>query len=233
MTTTAHAGLHQAPLAQISQRCAETTANFFKHQDTDNRFCFELFRRAFAERNQPAWEYVYAQYQALVTGWVQAHGQFALSGEEAQYFVNGAFMNMAKACTPEKFAQFANLRKLLAYLKACVHTVIVNHVRSAGNPPTAELPESLRGGQYPLEQMVLTDMQRAECWRLVHARLQDDKERIVIEHCFVLGVKPRQVYEHFSDRFSEVREVYRMKRNILDRLQRDPELKRFVGEFML
>ncbi|MBV7332112.1 hypothetical protein KFU94_28555 [Chloroflexi bacterium TSY] len=220
----------QLPLEQIAQKCAEATEHFFHNRAHDDCYCFEIFRRAFVDGNQRAWELVFSQYRTLMTSWVQAHSQFVRCGEEEQYFVNGALMNMAKACTGEKFGRFPNLPALLSYLKSCVHTAIYNYVRDRSGPQLVELPDSLTSRADSPEREVVTQTQREECWRLINVRLQNERERLVLEHCFIFGLKPRKIYDLYPNKFANVREIYRMKRNILDRLSRDPDLKKFYAE---
>ena len=118
-------------LTDLARICAEETELFFQHRDHDTRYCFELFRRAIRENDQTAWEIIYEQYQSLVTGWVRQHQGFETSGEEAQFFVTGAFAKISSVLTVEKFDKFSDLQSLLSYLKMCVHSVITDYNRTA------------------------------------------------------------------------------------------------------
>jgi hypothetical protein len=46
---------------------------------------------------------------------------------------------------------------------------------------------------------------------------------------FALGLKPREIYARSGGLFDDVKEVYRVKENVLARLRRDPELKKILG----
>ena len=96
-------------LADLADWCAHQTELYFQHQSHDPRYCFELFRRAIREQDQTAWRLICLQYEALVTGWVRQHSRFESSGEEIQYFVNGAFAKIAISLTPDKFAGFSDI----------------------------------------------------------------------------------------------------------------------------
>jgi hypothetical protein len=221
----------QIPLAHLRHRCAEQTERFFRKEEHDDRYCFELFRRAFVDGSEQAWEMVYAQYHALVAWWVKAHKRFESTGEEVQYFVNGAFMSLSQACTPGNFGRFPNLQRLLSFLKACVHTAILGYIRDIAGPPTVKLPEELFGKNgSPIEGNLLQQEWRDEFWHSVNTRLNNEPERLVVEYCFILGLKPRELYAQFPGVFGDVREIYRLKQNLLERLGRDPDLTKFVGE---
>ena len=62
----------------------------------------------------------------------------------------------------------------------------------------------------------------------MEAELLDQAERLVARLCLVLDLKPREVYERHPDRFADVADVYRVKRNLLERLRRSPAIRRFL-----
>jgi hypothetical protein len=222
-------------LAGVAHRCARETRLFFQDRRYDPRYCFELFRRAIAERDERAWELVYAQYCALVAGWVKRHSAFPESGEEPQYFVNRAFEKMWGALTHEKFGHFVNLRSLLRYLQMCVHSVILDHVRLTERSVADVQPEALAAGRTTedpiVEDLALDRLHRQEFWRAIDSRLSDEQERRVVYGSFVLALKPRDLCAQFRETFRDVREVYRVKERVLARLRRDPELEKFFREY--
>jgi hypothetical protein len=77
--------------------------------------------------------------------------------------------------------------------------------------------------------MVIGYERRQKFWGIVLGRLHDEKERLVIDESFVLGLKPREIYDKYPQKFTDVDEVYKIKQNILARLRRDPELKKLLG----
>ena len=222
------------PLASIAHRCAQETERFFQHESHDPRFCFELFRRAILEHEPLAWELIHTQYQPLVTRWVQRHPAFEVSGEEIQYFVNRTFEKLWVALTPEKFGRFSDLQPLLRYLKMCVHSVIIDHSRSAEQPTwDIEAEESVAeivADGPALEDRVLDQISQHQLWEWINSRLNDEKERLVMYGSFALALKPRELCSQFRTVLSDVDEVYRIKQNILARLHRDPEFKRLFDE---
>jgi DNA-directed RNA polymerase specialized sigma24 family protein len=217
-------------LAGVSRRCTQESDLFFKRQDNDPRFCFELFRRAICERHAGAWELVYRQYAPLVGRWVQRHSLFTALDEEVDYFVSGAFQKMWIVLTPEKFAQFPDLKSVLRYLQMCVHSVLVDHMRRQERASLLddEVEEATPSGAPLPEEEVLDRVAQSELWQQLVQRLKDDKERQVVYGTFVLALKPRDIYEQYSQTFASVNEVYRIKENLIARLRRDADLQRFV-----
>ena len=220
-------------LEDIAQRCAHETDRFFHQQESDPRYCFELLRRAIVDRCQRAWEFAYAQYQPLVTSWVRRHTAFPACGEDAQYLVNRAFEKMWTALTPAKFGRFPALNALLRYLQMCVHSVILDAVRMAERTPTVpyeQLPVHQNPEPAAPENQAMERMQRRALWEEINARMHDDQERQVVYASFVLALKPREICSQFPDLFRDVKQVYRVKENVLARLRRDPELARLLGQ---
>ena len=222
-------------LTGVAHRCARETRLFFQDRRSDPRYCFELFRRAIAERDQRAWELIYAQYCSLVVGWVKRHSAFLDSGEEPQYFVNRAFEKMWSALTPVKFGRFVHLRSLLRYLQMCVHSAILDQVRLAEQSVVDVQPEVLAAGRTTgtpiVEDLALARLYRQEFWQEINGRLCDEQERRVVYGSFVLALKSRDLYAQFQDTFRDVREVYRVKERVLDRLRRDAELEDLLREY--
>jgi hypothetical protein len=46
---------------------------------------------------------------------------------------------------------------------------------------------------------------------------------------FVLALKPRELAARYPEMFDDVRQVYRIKENVLARLGRDAELQEILG----
>ncbi|HEU0296959.1 MAG TPA: hypothetical protein VFR47_29745 [Anaerolineales bacterium] len=217
--------------ADLARHCARETHLYFRQQQYDPSFCIELFRRAFKERDQDAWETICAQYQPLVLGWVKGHPGFAATNEDAEYFVNGAFWKIAASITPAKFDSFPSLAALLNYLRACTGTMIIDYNRMANRLNLEELDERLASSEPLPEDQVSEQTSDRQLWEWVNERLQDRKEKLVIEGLFVLDLKPRTLYSRHKHEFADVAEIYRIKQNVVARLSRDEEFRvRFADD---
>lgn len=216
-------------LEEVSQRCARQSARYFHGQEHDTVYCFELFRRAFARRDELAWAHIYEIYQPLTAGWVQRHKAFPGSGEEVQYFINRAYERMWSAVSPEKFGRFDDLKSVLRYLKMCVGSVIIDHLRSQAKLNQEELSEPAIEEAHrhnpSLEDRVFDRVGGEDLWARIEALGIDRQERCVLYGSFVLGLKPRQLLQHYAGEFDDVQQIYRVKENVLARLRRnlDPQ----------
>src|SRR5579862_8002372 len=96
-------GMQDATLAELVRHCQEETARFSRRETTDDRFCFELLRRALRHRMDDAFSQVFLIYQSQVLAWVQRDSRFPRTGESAEFFVNQALSNFYFAVRGEKF----------------------------------------------------------------------------------------------------------------------------------
>ncbi|MFN8489797.1 MAG: hypothetical protein U0350_19585 [Caldilineaceae bacterium] len=225
------------PLATIAERCQRESVRFFRHDPDDPRYCYEMFRRAIVQQLGQAWSLIYAQYTPLVASWVEGHANFTASGEDATYFVNRAFEKMWSALSPEKFANFADLKSLLRYLKLCTYSVIIDHARMLEQarfvslPPLDQQAYDLPDESDPgVETMLLAELDRQQFWNRIQQRLKGEEELRVLYYRFVLDLMPREICARFPQEFPDVKAVYKMLQKVLDRLGRDPELKNFLGK---
>lgn len=223
--------LYALTLSSIRHRCAQESDRFFSRQDYDPRFCYELFRRAILQRNDQAWAYIYTQYQHLVSHWVERHAAFVTSGEEAQFFMNRAFEKMWLGITPEKFEMFPDLKSVLRYLQMCVHSVMVDFVRQKEYKLKLEsvddLGYQLHGEETAVEDQITHHLDRKEFWDWLKQQLNHEKETCVVVGMFVFALKPRDVLAQYPGVFEDVKEVYRVKENLVARLRRSDEFRQF------
>ncbi len=225
---TASSALHRLPLVFVAQRCQQQSQRFLQGKSHDSTFCYELFRRAFAEDNERAWSLLYAQYTdrtPLVRSWVQEHSAFVASGESVDYFANRAFEKMWSALRRRDFADFPHLRSLLSYLKLCVNSVITDHVRAV-RPNQVDWQET-QIADVDVAAQQLTEMGRVELWQEIEARLRSDKERIATYCRYDEGMKPQEILAAYPEEFQSVDEIYRTLQNVLARLRRDALLREF------
>lgn len=215
-------------LAGLAHRCGEETHLFFRRLDYDPRYCYELFRRAIVDADQEAHTCLYGQYLPLVAGWVERHPAFPTTSEGADYFVNRAFEKLWHAVTPAKFARFDDLKSLLRYLKMCTNSAIVDYNRGRELAVIEEGSDSeeLRVAPAPgdIEEDTIARVDRSRFWHLIEERLNDRKEQAVIYASFVLGMKPAELLESQPGLFDDIKDVYRTKQNVLERLRRDTQL---------
>jgi DNA-directed RNA polymerase specialized sigma24 family protein len=135
------------------------------------------------------------------------------------------------AITPEKFEKFPNLKSVLSYLQMCVHSVIVDYVRGREQAILMDQEDLVRipDSKTPsVERRVSRQVDGEALWQWLAGRLKNEQERQVVYGSFILAMKPRELYAHFSESFKSVKDVYRVKENVMARLRRDDALQKLL-----
>jgi hypothetical protein len=221
----------QMDLASLEQRCQVESERFYRGQQHDTRYAYELFRRALVERDDQAWACIYNHYRNLVESWVRRSGAFASSGESSEYFVGPVFTRFWQAISAERFASFPTLAALLHYLQLCAGCVVIDSVRaqswsemvSEDAIPYANAPQTSP------DEEAMERVSRAEFWEYIATQLSGEAERVVVFSSYVLGMKPGDIFQRYTHLFSSINDVYNVKRNVLGRLSRNQELRQMFG----
>jgi len=216
-------------LQELAQSCSEETNKFLKQSPSNDRYCLELFRRAIIKRDEGAWSYIYQQYAPLVLTWVTQHQSAAsLLGQDGSGpLVNAAFAKFAQALTPVKISNFETLAAILKYLKMCVHSVVADEVRARQARQYEETLESIEhepASDDPAEEVVAS-LSARDIWQLIQEEVHSEDERVLIYLAYVLGMKPGEISSQQPHYFPSVDDVYRIKRNVLERLRRNRRLQ--------
>jgi DNA-directed RNA polymerase specialized sigma24 family protein len=217
-------------LPTLVRRSLAESERFYRGQPHDTRFSYELFRRALVEHDDFAWAHIYAHYSPLVESWARRSGAFASSGESSEFFVGAAFIKFWRAIT-ERFEQFPTLASLLSYLQLCAGSVVIDSVRAQS---WAEMlpEEAIPFGHAPQLSPDEEAMKRVTCeefWSYVDTQLNSEAERVVVFRSFVLGMRPGDIFNDYQHLFQSVNDVYNVKRNVLGRLSRNPELRKMLA----
>jgi DNA-directed RNA polymerase specialized sigma24 family protein len=214
---------------ELARYCSEETNKFLKQSASDDRFCLELFRRAIIQRDDPAWASIYQQYAPLVLTWIAQHQSAAslLGQDGSASLVNAAFAKFAQALTPAKMENFTSLAAILKYLKMCVHSVVADEVRARQARQLEETLETIEhepAADDPADNVV-SNISAQHLWQIVQEELNGEEERVLIYLAYVQGMKPGEICVQQRRLFPTVDDVYRIKRNVLERLRRNRRLQ--------
>jgi RNA polymerase sigma factor (sigma-70 family) len=219
----------QLTINELARCCSEETNKFLKQSVSNDRFCLELFRRAIVARNDDAWASIYQQYAPLVLTWVTQHQSATpLLGQEGSApLVNAAFAKFSQALTPAKMSNFDSLAAILKYLKMCVHSVVADEVRSRQARQYEETLDSIEqepASDDPADDVV-ANISAQSLWQVIQEELNGEDERVLLYLAYVHGMKPGEISSQHSKLFPTVDDVYRIKRNVLERLRRNRRLQ--------
>ena len=221
--------MERLSINELARCCSEETNKFLKQSASNDRFCLELFRRAIVNRDDDAWACIYQQYSPLVLTWVNQHPTATplLSQDGSASLVNAAFAKFAQALTPVKMENFDSLAAVLKYLKMCVHSVVADEVRSRQArqyEETLELIENEPAADDPADDVV-SNISAQGLWQVIQEELNSEDERVLIYLAYIHGMKPSEISSQHRRLFPTVDDVYRIKRNVLERLRRNRRLQ--------
>ncbi len=212
----------------LSEICKQETDKFFGDEVHDERYCWELFRRALALRNDYAWETIFETYGKLVRGWLRQCGGVDMLNIPMEELETLSFEKFWHATSHRRaFERFSSLRSLLQYLHTCCSSTVTDALRRRTRDSLltdiAVVP-SLHSHSHTERELEEREKQE-HFWQQVCALLHDEQEERVLISYYVLGLKPREILDQFPDEFQDIQDVYRVKRNIMNRLRRSEELR--------
>lgn len=193
-------------------------------------FCLELFRRAVVGKSQECWAALYEQYVKLVYFWTieYAKRKTAVGSSSIEDLVQETFTTFWRAYSPSHFAKAAALGSVLKFLKSCAWSSVQHAVRKVkaqqeddrdiSNDEVAIVPVA-----QPMftEQQILTNVAVEELWQAVEACCNNESEKKIARLRFVEGLKPKEIMVRHPDLVQTENEVYKLLRNIKDRMDRN------------
>src|SRR4029079_8368422 len=208
----------------FGRTAAEVTEESMQAQQSrqSQQDAYELFRRAIVEHDEQAWIESATRYRPLLAAWASRCSASAVLSESYDDLADQAFARAWSALSPERFASFPTLAALLAYMRTCVTTTVIDHARSELSRERME--KSIQGDEVATpEQLVMDQFQRQEIWRLAERAVASEQERVVLRETFVNDLTPRAILRRYPDLFADAHAIYTTTRNLFDRLQRSTE----------
>jgi hypothetical protein len=207
----------------IAERCQQHIQKYRHRLDHDLSYCLELFRRAFEEKREEAYTFLYQTYISLIYHWVYQHPYFASLDMPVEYYVAdcmGHFFLTMRG----NFERFESVPAILRYWQKCVNTVLLNEVRKKR---VATVPiENME--RYVDEEGMDGRLIQTAIWQRVESLLPENKDRLLAHLVFVQGLKPKQIVEHYSALWSETNEVRVDRQRITRCLVADSVLRQLL-----
>lgn len=196
------------------------------HETARDQEGLQLFQRALTLGDDDAWCQLIERYQGLVLAWVRNHSRHDLAYRyhNSDYYVALAFERFWQATARNRSLTFTSLESALSYLKASLNGAILDTLRTYTRP---EMPLPEPGSLYTIELSCEDSPCEQELWDVIQNLLPTARERRVAYLLFYCGLKPREIVKFCQDEFPEVREVHRLRRNIVERLLRQADTIRW------
>jgi len=218
--------LSEMQVSLLAERCLQEIERFRRGEPSQEQYGLELFHRATVQQDDLAWERLEQCLSETVRRWIHSHPKRDVLSQldSEDNYVAQAFERFWYATVCKQRIEFSSLAAALHYLRLCLNSTILDTLRANTRP--REVP--LSAPYEAAERFSEPPEEAHEYWEVIESPLPDQRERRVAYLLFHCGLKPREIVLFCSEEFSEVRELYRLKRNILERLLRNADRLRWL-----
>ncbi len=215
-------------LSELMERCSHEMENYSQRRPYDDQYCLEIFRRAMLQNDALAWDAIYRHFKPILLSWLRRHPNRQLAGhfDTEENYVARTIERFWLAAMHNGELNFATIASALRYLHACLNGAILDTLRFHSRMQEQPLPEP----NLPNEPVAEESDEGDEVWVVIRHMLPDKHERRLAYLLFHCGLKPREIIHYCPHEFSSVQEIYRLHRNIIDRLQRKRDHIRWLLE---
>ena len=212
--------LRKMSLTTLTDNCTREIGKYRHKEPYNDQFCLEIFRRAMMQQEDGAWTVLINHFSENVRLWMWRHPyrQAALRYEAEQSYIDEAFRRFWQAVNNRE-QMFLTLASALKFLHLCLNSAIMDTLRTFARPKEESMSAYDYGG---LDEPASEDQYNEDdLWEVIKELLPSERERRVAYLLFPCNLKPREIVRYCSDEFASEEEIYRLKRNIVDRISRN------------
>lgn len=216
----------------LLSECASNEVMYLKIEGCDKKgvndgdFCatchdqyyLEMFRRAIKERNNDAQRWLEHHFKAMLMDWIRAHPSRvqACQLHPEEFYVIQAFKRCWQTSIQHQGFEFKSVADVLHYLQVFLNAAILDELRSYSRSGIAQLEKSFEvSGSFSND-----DNGNREVWRSIEEKLSDARKRRLAFLLFHCALGPVEIVRRCPQDFSDVQEVSRMRRDIMELLSR-------------
>ncbi|HTI14409.1 MAG TPA: hypothetical protein VL461_07550 [Dictyobacter sp.] len=210
--------LDRLSLSALIDQSLYEIARYRRKEPSDDRYCLEILRRAVVFHNNDAWIFLQKQFSENIRLWLSGHTyrELALRYENDQTYIDDTFRRFWQAVSDQSLS-FHTLAAALSYLRLCLHCAIMDTLRAFARANVERIPDY----GHPDEPQVEDQYHENELWEIIQSMLSGAKEQRVAYLHFHCNLKPREIIRYCPGEFRNEEEIYRLKRNIMERIMRN------------
>jgi hypothetical protein len=218
---------YQTHLSTLADHCSIELMRHRRKEPADDSYCLEILRRAIVQNVDQAWSMVQKCFSEIIRIWVRSHPSrdIALLHDTEENYVAQTFSRFWFAVR-DQGPEFATLNSALSYLHATLNGIIMDTMRVHFRSRDVPLPEP----GLSQEPVVEESDDNQNLWESLRNLLTDERERRVTYLLYYCGLKPREIVSRFPIEFANVKEVYRLNQNVIERLRRNRDRLRWLLE---
>ncbi len=207
-------------LSALAYRSMREINNYRRGEASNDQYCLEIFRRAMQERDDEAWHLLVGRFQEFLLAAFRRHPRCEAASrlDSPESYVARAFARFWVAVHDQQ-EMFTSLGAVLRFLRLCLNSTILDMLRSYARAREVPLPEL----DFAMEAAVEDQDEGSELWEVIRTMLPSERERRLAFLLYPCNLKPREIVRLCPQEFSNVDEIYRLRRNIVDRLERSAD----------
>jgi DNA-directed RNA polymerase specialized sigma24 family protein len=215
----------EVSLPALIAQCVDELDHYRQGEPCTEAYGLELLRRATMQGDQEAWAGVQHCFGGIVRGWLRRHPHREVTCrlESEEQYVAQAFERFWQATAFNQRVEFSTLAAALQYLRASLNGVILDMLRAYARLREVPLP----GPGEPGEPLVEDSSDHSGVWDTLNTILSNPREQRLAYLLFHCGLKPREIVRFCSQEWSDVQEIYRLRRNIMERFLRHADYLRW------
>lgn len=208
-------------LAELQGCCWSETQKFNRKEPSDDRYCLEIFRRALVLRDEQAWNVLTRSFTGIILVWLRRHpyrqAAYLLNSEEN--YVALTIEKLWMVTVRNQSLQFSTLAGAFKFMRASLNSAVIDALRNQQKEKTIQKSDF---------DMPAAHDDEGDFWEIIKDLLPNEHEQRLAYLLYFCGLKPRQIVQYCPQEFSNVQEIFRMTRNILDRLRRNKDRLRWM-----
>ena len=212
----------QMSLTALADRCMREIEKYRHKELYDDQYCLEVFHRAMVKHDPDAWELLQKRFSPTVRAWMRNHPQrdVACRHQPEEDYVGETFVRVWQAST-RNILEFDSMASALRYLKLCLQGAVIDTLRAYSRSKEVPLPDPGSYTYHMEEPATEDDYESNDLWETIKSLLPNERECQLAYLLYISGLKAREVLHYCPEEFSDIQEIYRLTRNIVERLTRN------------
>ncbi|HLI06397.1 MAG TPA: hypothetical protein VKV40_07510 [Ktedonobacteraceae bacterium] len=220
--------LDEMSLKTLAVLCSDELKRYRRKEYSSDRYCTELIRRAVTEQSDQAWMVMQQCFSEIICYWIHNHSshETVLRLDTEENYVAQTIARFWYAMR-DRPATFSSLASALSYLRATLNGILIDAVRTYQRSQFVSLPYL----NFLSEAATEETPDDESTWQSIQPLIPDARESRVAYLLYFCGLKPREIMIHCRGEFSDVKEIYNLNKNLLDRLRRNQDrLRRSLAQ---
>ena len=227
MSISMHEAVSEMKLTTLADLSTHELQRHQWKETGDDRYSVEVLRRALVEQSDEAWSVLQQCFSEIIRGWLHVHPSrdVALLRDSEENYIAQTFSRFWCAMREQR-VEFTTLPAALRYLRATLNGVLTDTLRSHLRGRAREVPFPAPGDAQ--EPLAADPMDGQSIWKSIETLLCDERERRLAYLLYYCGLKPRDIVVRCSQEFDDVKEIYRLNYNVIERLRRNRDRFRLL-----